>query len=55
MATTTPDLIPVASRIEPELREQLTAKREVTLRSEAQEIRLAIRAWVAGDRAEAKA
>lgn len=47
---TTPDLIPVATRIEPELRDQLTAKREAALRSEAAEIKMAIRAWVAGDR-----
>jgi hypothetical protein len=47
---TTPDLIPVTTRIEPELREQLTAKRKAALRSEAMEIKMAIRAWVAEDR-----
>lgn len=36
----------VTSRIEPELRNRLNQKREASLRSEAQEIKLAILAWV---------
>lgn len=47
---TTPDLIPVATRIEPELRQRLTEKRTAADRSEAAEIRQAIKAWVDEDR-----
>lgn len=54
MATTkTPDLIPVATRIEPRLRRQLAEKRKLADRSEAAEIRQAIRAWVEGEAAAA--
>lgn len=46
MAVAPTDLIPVATRIEPALREQLTQKRKLADRSEAAEVRQAIRAWV---------
>ena len=42
----TTELIPVGTRIEPELRRRLEEKRTAADRSEAAEIRQAIRAWV---------
>lgn len=52
MATEATDLIPVATRIEPDLRRRLEEKRKLADRSEAAEIRQAIRAWVEPDEAE---
>lgn len=49
MATSATDLIPVATRIDAKLRERLNQKRKLSDRSEAAEIRQAIRAWVEGD------
>jgi hypothetical protein len=46
MAIPTANTIQVATTIDPELREQLTAKRTAADRSEAAEIRQAIKAWV---------
>lgn len=46
-----PQMEQVTSRIEPELRELLQARRKAAGRSESQEIRQAIQAWLgAGDR-----
>lgn len=46
MATKAPARVSVATSIEPELRKRLEEKRLAADRSEAAEIRQAIRAWV---------
>jgi plasmid stability protein len=50
MATTTPDLVTVQTRLDPDVHRRLERKSAEGERSIAAEMRLAIQAWVAGDR-----